>query len=257
MTHDIIVIGASAGGVAACKQLVRGLPPELAAAVFLVHHIPSSAPSHLPEILAYAGTLPVQHGVDGEPIRRGRISVAPPDCHLLLEATHLRLTQGPKENRLRPAIDPLFRSAAYAFGPRVIGVILSGALDDGTAGLWTIKDRGGLALVQHPDEAQHASMPLSALRHVEIDYCVPTAELAPLLVELTHQPVVATKEESMSTELEIETKIGLQHEGLAAGVLQLGAPSIFTCPECHGVLLHLQHGRLQRFRCHTGHAFSP
>src|SRR5262245_45187073 len=217
MTHDIIVIGASAGGVTACKQLVRGLPLDLAAAVFIVHHIPPYAPSHFPEILAYAGTLPVQHGVDGEPIRRGRIYVAPPDFHLLLGATHLRLTQSPKENRFRPAIDPLFRSAAYAFGPRVTGVILSGALADGTAGLWAIKDRGGLAVVQHPDEAQQASMPLSALQHVEIDYCVPTAELAPLLVELSHQPLVAREEKLMSKELEIETKIGLQQERLAAG----------------------------------------
>jgi two-component system chemotaxis response regulator CheB len=256
-TRDIIVIGASMGGMEVFKQIVYALPRELEAAVFIVWHISPHAPSLLPQILTRAGTLPAQHGVDGEPIQRGHIYVAPPDYHLMLEATHLRLTHSPKENRFRPAIDPLFRSAAYAFGPRVIGVILSGALDDGTAGLWAIKDRGGIAIVQRPEDAQQSSMPLSALQHVEVDYCVPTEEIAPLLVELTRQPLLTQEEGPMAAGLEIETKIGLQQEGLEAGVLELGTPSIFTCPECHGTLLHIQNGKLVRFRCHTGHAFSP
>ena len=233
------------------------MPQDLAAAVFIVCHRSPYAPSRVPEILAKVGPLPVYHGVDGEPIRRGIIYVAPPDYHLMLDPHHLRLTRGPKENRFRPAIDPLFRSAAYAFGPRVIGVILSGALDDGTAGLWAIKDRGGLALVQQPEEAQQPSMPLSALQYVEIDYCVPTAEIAPTLVELTHQPLTAQEEAPTALALEIETKIGFHQQGLKAGVLQLGAPSVFTCPDCHGSLLQITNGRLLRFRCHTGHAFSP
>src|SRR5215831_10539902 len=162
--RDIIVIGASTGGLEAFKQIVRALPQDLAAAVFIVWHISPEAPSILPGILTRAGKLPAHHGVDGEPIRHGRIYIAPPDYHLMLEATHLRLTHSPKENRFRPAVDPLFRSAAYAFGPRVIGVVLSGALDDGTAGLWAVKDRGGLAVVQDPQDACIASMPQSALR---------------------------------------------------------------------------------------------
>ncbi len=236
---------------------MHGLPKDLEAAVFIVWHISPHAPSLLPNILTRAGALPAQHAVDGEPIQHGRIYTAPPDYHLMLEATHLRLTHSPKENRFRPAIDPLFRSAAYAFGSRVIGVILSGALDDGTAGLWAVKDRGGVAVVQRPGDAQQSSMPLSALQHVEIDHCVPTNEIAPLLVQLTNQPLEAKEEGPMAEGIEIETKIGLQQEGLAAGVLELGSPSIFTCPECHGALLQIRNGNLVRFRCHTGHAFSP
>jgi len=257
LTRDIIVIGASMGGLDVFKQIVRGLPQDLEASVFLVWHVSPHAPSLLPQILTRAGALPAQHAVDREPIQHGRIYIAPPDYHLLLESTHMRLTHSPKENRFRPALDPLFRSAAYAFGPRVIGVILSGALDDGTAGLWAIKDRGGLALVQRPEEAQQSSMPLSALQHVEIDHCVPTAEIAPLLVKLSRQPLPTQEEGPMSAGLAIETQIGLQQEGLEAGVLQLGTPSVFTCPDCHGTLLRIRNGTLVRFRCHTGHAFSP
>lgn len=254
--HDIIVMGASVGGMEAFKNLVRHFPPDLAAAVFIVWHISPITRSILPTILSKAGKLPARHGVDGEPIRHGRIYVAPPDHHLMLEADHVRLTRAPKENRFRPALDPLFRSAAYAFGPRVVGVMLTGALDDGTAGLWAIKDRGGIAIVQEPTEAQDPSMPRSALQHVRVDYCLPIAEIAQTLVRLTKESVSEEKDYPISTELEIETQIGMQNKGLQMGVMKLGECSAFTCPECHGALLQITNGSLTRFRCHTGHAFS-
>lgn len=154
----------------------------------------------------------------------------------------------------RPAIDPLFRSAAYAYGPRVVGVVLTGDLDDGTAGLWAIKDRGGVAIVQDPAEALYPSMPSSARSNVAVDYCLRLDEIAETLVALSAQP--ATGGAAVSDKLGIETRIALEDNALEAGVLTLGDPSLFTCPECHGLLLQIQDGQITRFRCHTGHAFS-
>src|SRR5512145_2382737 len=171
--HDIIVIGASAGGVSALMKLVGALPPSLPAAIFIVLHISRQEPSALPEILARSGPLPVSHAIDGTPILRGHVYVAPPDRHLLIERGHVRLAYTAKENRQRPGIDPLFRSAALAYGPQVIGVILTGMLDDGTAGLLEVKRHGGVAIVQDPNDSYYSGMPRSAIAHVEIDYCLP------------------------------------------------------------------------------------
>lgn len=148
--HDIIVIGASAGGVEACSALVRALPPDLPAAVFVVLHIAATTPSLLPTILGHAGALPAQHPATGTPIEHGQIYVAPPDHHLLVERGHVHVLRGPKENSFRPAIDATLRTAAQAYGPRVVGVVLTGMLDDGTAGLRAVKRRVGVALVQAP-----------------------------------------------------------------------------------------------------------
>jgi two-component system chemotaxis response regulator CheB len=200
--------------------------------------------------------LKASHAVNGEEIKPGQIYVAPPDHHLLVEARHIRLTRGPKENRFRPAIDPLFRSAAQVFGARVIGVVLSGALDDGTAGLWAVKDCGGIAVVQDPSEAQQPSMPESALNNVAVDYCKPISEIAQLLVTLSREPVGQKGGTAVSNEMDIETKIALEDDAAKLDVSQLGELSEFTCPECHGVLVRIKDGRLERFRCHTGHAFS-
>ena len=187
--RDIIVMGASAGGLPALNGIIKQLPHDLNAAVFIVWHVSPHSRSMLPEILSRAGKLEVKHPADGESIQPGKIYVARPDRHLLLEAGRVRLTKGPKENRFRPAVDPLFRSAAYAYGARVVGVVLTGALDDGTAGLWAIKDRGGIAVVQDPAEAEQPSMPSSALNNVQVDYCLPISEIPPLMVTLTQQSV--------------------------------------------------------------------
>lgn len=256
--RDIIVIGASAGGFAALKELVAGLPKDLAAAVFVVWHLPADAYGVLPSVLEKEGTLPAAHGVDGEEIKTGRIYVAPPDHHLLVEENRVLVTKGPKENRFRPAVDTLFRSAAYAYGVRVIGVILSGALDDGTAGLWTIKHRGGMAVVQEPSDAEHSSMPESALRQVDVDYAVPVAEMAALLTRLTGEQPLEAREISMeeNKKTEIEIRVAAEDSAFELGVMKLGEISPFTCPDCHGVLIKIKDGNIVRFRCHTGHAFS-
>src|SRR5918995_2245196 len=253
--RDIIVMGASAGGLSAFNRIIKQLPEDSNATVFIVWHVSPYSTSILPEILNRAGKLKSKHPKDGEPIELGKIYIAPPDHHLLLESGRIRLTKGPKENRFRPAIDPLFRSAAYAYGSRVVGVVLSGALDDGTAGLWAIKDRGGIAVVQDPAEAEQPSMPSSALNNVQVDYCLPISEIPPLLVTLTQQ-TAEEGEPPVSKQLEIETKIALGGDSAELDVTQLGKMSEFTCPDCHGSLTKINNGRLQRFRCHTGHSFS-
>jgi two-component system, chemotaxis family, protein-glutamate methylesterase/glutaminase len=256
-TRNIIVIGASAGGFTALKELIKGLPADLQASIFVVWHMPPDVTGILPQVLTRLGRLPAAQAVDGEPIKPNRIYVARPDHHLLVEDSHVRVTKGPKENRFRPAVDPLFRSAAYAHGRRVIGVILSGALDDGTSGLWMIKRRGGAAVVQDPADAEFPSMPGNALREVEVDYKVPISEMADLLVRLTQEQVAESSkgfmEEDKLTEFEIRTAA---EDKATMAIKDFGAPTPFTCPECHGVLFRLKDGNLPRFRCHTGHAFS-
>jgi two-component system, chemotaxis family, protein-glutamate methylesterase/glutaminase len=256
--RNIVVIGASAGGFEALKRLIADLPSDFNAAVFIVWHIAPNAMGMLPLALNKLKTLPAAHAIDKEPIRTGRIYVAPPDHHLVLEDGHIRVTRGPKENRFRPAIDPLFRSAALAYGQRVIGIILSGALDDGTAGLWTIKHYGGTAIVQEPDEAEVASMPEHALRAVQVDYRKPVADMAPLLVQLCNEETLEKEGvmENNRSKTQTEVNIALLETQEIQQLLALGEPSPYTCPECHGVLLSLREGGRLRFRCHTGHAFS-
>ena len=255
-TKDIIVVGASAGGIEALRTIAGGLPQDLTASVFVVLHASPDSPGVLAEILARAGALPASNAVDGERIQPGRIYVAPPDRHLIIEPNRVRLTRGPKENRFRPAVDPLFRSAAQVYGPRVIGVILTGNLDDGTAGLWAVKRLGGTAIVQDPEEALAPSMPRSALRQVKVDYCLPVAEIAPVLARLTTAPPDEEGVYEVPDEMEIEVRIAKEDTALDAGVLKLGEPSNYSCPECHGVLLQLLEEKRIRFRCHTGHAYS-
>ncbi len=187
--RDIIVMGASAGGLSAFNRIIKQLPEQLNAAVFIVWHLSPYSTSMLPEILNRAGKLKAKHPADGESIEMGKILCSPAGSSSVARIGRIRLTKGPKENRFRPAIDPLFRSAAYAYGSRVVGVVLSGALDDGTAGLWAIKDRGGIAVVQDPAEAEQSSMPASALANVQVDHCLAVSEIPPLLVALTQQAV--------------------------------------------------------------------
>jgi two-component system chemotaxis response regulator CheB len=254
--RDIVVVGASAGGVEALKALVSQLPSSFPAAVFIVLHVPPHSTSRLHVILSGVSRIPVKAAKDGAVIEPGHIYVAVPDHHLALGNEVMRVTRGPKENRTRPAADVLFRSAAYAYGPRVIGVVLSGALDDGTAGLWEIKDRGGMAMVQSPQDAMHASMPENALTHVAVDYSVPASELGALIAGLVGEDVVTSKTDPPAESMATETGIALGNDALYASSLELGKPAPLACPECHGAMVEIEEGSIRRYRCHTGHAYS-
>ncbi len=256
---DIVVIGASAGGLEALRELVGRLPKNLPASIFVVWHTAPSVKSILPSALMRNCPIPAQFASDREAIERGKIYVAPPDHHMLLEHGYVRITKGPKENRFRPAVDPLFRSAAYVYGSRVIGIVLSGGLDDGTAGLWTIKLRGGTAIVQEPGEALVESMPLNALNSVDVDHRAPVAEIASLLIRLTGEDAPQAPELPMEEKRKTQKEIRIAEESsaLEKWILSEGSTlTPFTCPECNGVLAEIREGRILRFRCHTGHAFS-
>lgn len=254
--HDIIVVGTSAGGVEALQTLVHALPANIPAAIFVVVHIPAESRSLLPKILSRAGPLPASHPKDGTEIEHRCIYIAPPDQHLLVEKGVVRVVRGPKENRCRPAIDPLFRSAALAYGPRVVGVVLTGGLDDGTAGLLAIKRQGGIAVVQDPQEALYPSMPQNAMDHVQVDYCLPLTAIGPLLTRLTSETVEGGRARQAPLELEKEVRNAAMETNPLNSNEQVGKPSAFSCPECGGVLWELEDGSLLRFRCRVGHAFS-
>ena len=258
MEEPVVVLGASAGGIEALSTIVAGLPEDLGAAVFVVLHIPAHAPSRLHEILAPRSRLPVAAARDGEPVRPGRIVVAVADRHLMLDEGAVRLTRGPKESRVRPSIDVLFRSAAAAYGRRAVGVVLSGTLDDGTAGLWAIKDRGGAALVQSPETSGHPWMPESAIRYVDVDAVVAIDDMAAEIVARvrTAAALPIGEEAPMPERMKVENLIAREGNGMRAGSLELGDKTAYTCPECHGALVEIKEGRLVRFRCHTGHAFT-
>lgn len=256
MQKDIIVIGASAGGFEALKKIVAGLPPDFSASIFIVWHMSPDVRGILPQVLNRVNTIAAANAYNNEEIKPRRIYVAPPDRHMLIEDGKILITHGPKENRFRPAVDPLFRSAAYAFGNRVIGIILSGALDDGTAGLWTVKHYGGTAIVQDPMDAEVPSMPESAMRQVKIDHCVGISELPQLLVRLSKEPVTENVDVMKDEQTKKEIEIAAEERALEKGILQFGQLSPYTCPECHGVLSRLQNGNIVRYRCHTGHAYS-
>jgi two-component system chemotaxis response regulator CheB len=255
-TRDIVVIGASAGGVEALSGLVAGLPADLRAALFIVLHLSPHDESQLPEILSRAGALRAAKAQDGDEIAYGRILIAPPDRHLLLTPERVRVVCGPQENNFRPAIDPLFRSAALAFGSRVIGVVLTGALDDGVSGLVAIKRMGGLAAVQDPATAVVPSMPHAAMTYVDADACLPVAALASKLVTLTKTEAPMPKTPHGATDLEREVKIA----GLDLSVIdhdqERGTLVAMTCPECHGPLWEIAEDGPLRYRCRVGHAYT-
>jgi len=252
----IIVIGGSSGGFEAFKTIIKNLPPNFQPPVFIVWHMSPDVLGVLPTVLDKLNVIPAAHAYDGEPIVPHRIYVAPPDHHMLIEDGRIRITHGPKENRFRPAIDPLFRSAAYVYGHRVIGIILSGALDDGTAGLWRVKWSEGVAIVQDPADAEVPSMPQNAMREVEVDYCVPVSDMAALLTKLSGEILNSNPQVMKDEKTKIEIDIAAENDAFKKGSLFIGELSALTCPECHGVLSRVRDGNLLRFRCHTGHAFS-
>ena len=254
--RNIVVIGASAGGIDALRSLFSRLPADLSASYFVVLHLSPQYPSHLDHVLQSVTPMPVAFASDGQRIMPNCVYVATPDRHLMVERDTIRVTRGPRESRSRPAVDVLFRSASLAFGQRVIGVVLSGSLDDGTAGLWQIKDRGGLAFVQDPEEAQHRSMPDNAMEYVDVDFVGTIEALVEKIAQEAGkelpQPVVEPPGPGQRT----ENLIALGENGMDVGVTKLGTPSKYTCPECGGNLAQIEEGPIVRFRCHTGHAYS-
>ena len=238
--RDIIVIGASAGGIEALRVLLSSLPIDLPASVFIVLPSSEDSPELLPEVLNRSSRSPVLYAVHNMPIFPSRVYVAPSGAsHLTVDRGSVRLTPGPRENRHRPSIDALFRSASIAYGPRVVGVVLTGHLDDGSAGLADVKRRGGVAIVQTPEEATASSMPRNAIENTSVDHILPLAEIGPKLAELANQ--------ELPERLKLVPNVtGLQETG-----------SAYSCPECGGVLREIREGEMTRFECRVGHVYSP
>ena len=267
VTRDLVVIGGSAGALPALQQIFRALPKDFPAAVLIVVHQAQSQPGKLPEVLG--GPLPARHARDGEPIEIGRVYVAPPDQHLMVEpAGRIRLSRGPKQNRFRPAIDPLFRTAARVYGQQVVGVILSGLLDDGTFGLMQVKRFGGVGVCQDPRDADAPDMPASAIRHARPDHILKASEIAPLLDRLVREPLRGAAHgggPSMSERSTPTSSVGIPSDAgdiadrgdnaLTTGSIT-GPPSALTCPDCGGALWERNEEGLLFYRCHVGHSYT-
>lgn len=252
--RDIIVIGGSSGATGPLKEILGRLPADLPAAVFVVLHISPQGIGFLSTVMSASGRLPVVQAKSGMVIKNGHIYLAAPDHHLLLFESHMMLGRGPRENMVRPAIDPLFRSAALQYGPRVIGVVLSGLLSDGAAGLTAIKQCGGMALVQDPTDAVADEMPLRALEATTVDLCVPGARIGDVLSDLVHEQPGSRLPAPPEIRLEVEIAAGerIGSDSLA----NIADPAPLTCPGCGGVLSELKMGHPLRFRCQVGHAYS-
>lgn len=256
--RNIVCIGGSFGALDAIQRVVRKLPADLPAAVFIVRHAALESAGLLAPILQPTSALPVGEALDGAPIQSGRIYIGPPGRHLLLERDKIKLAIGPKENWARPAIDPLFRTAAQFHGPRTIGIILSGKLDDGVAGLWALKRRGGFVVVQSPHDAIAREMPEHALAAVEVDAIANADEIGTSLLEWCQRPSGHSSARLLETSLEAENSYFSPETSRAAGrtaVEEIGIPSGLVCPDCGGQLWRAKEGPL-RYRCHVGHAQS-
>jgi two-component system chemotaxis response regulator CheB len=252
--RDIIAIGGSAGSTDPLKQLLAGLPADFPASLFVTTHIPSTHHSYLPEVLGSHSKLPVREAVDGQPIERGHVYLPASDRHLLLVDHTLRLGLGPRENMSRPSIDPMFRSAALAYGSRTVGVILSGMLNDGASGLYAIKQVDGTAVVQHPLDCRAADMPRAALEATDVDYVAPAAELSTLLIDIADLDAAPRRPPPEELEIEVEIAAGRR---LGPDLLRrLADPAPITCPDCGGVLSEVRGQRPLRYRCQIGHAYS-
>lgn len=251
---DIVAIGGSTGSGAVLKRIVGGLAADLPASIFVSTHMPAQGAGFLADMLAGSGPLPAAQAVDGQPIKRGRIYVAAPDRHLLLLGDTIRLAPGPRENMARPAVDPMFRSAALSFGARVVGVVLTGMLDDGASGLAAIKARGGTAVVQHPLDAEADQMPLAALQATEVDHVAVAGDVASTLAAIIQEKAgpspPATDELRLEVEIAAGARLGSRH------LRALADPSALSCPDCQGVLSEIRGSHPLRFRCQIGHGFT-
>lgn len=252
--RDVLVIGGSAGATQPLKQILGRLPADLPAAVFVVLHIPAQGIGILSTVVSSAGRLPVRQAENGMKIEPGQIYLAAPDNHLLLSGDHIFLGRGPRENMVRPAIDALFRSAALYHGPRVIGVLLSGLLSDGAAGLNAIKRCGGMAVVQDPSEAISDEMPRRAMEATTVDLCIPGAAMGDVLTELVREPAGAAL--PIPPEIRLEVEIAAGERIGSDKLISVGDPVALTCPACGGVLSEVKDARPMRFRCQVGHGFT-
>jgi two-component system chemotaxis response regulator CheB len=251
--RDIVVIGGSSGGIEAVRTILAELPADLGASIFIVIHTAPASPGVLDRILGRVSLLPVGYAVNREPIRPRRVSIAPVDHHLILERDHVRTTRGPRENRFRPAVDPLFRTAAVAHRHRVIAIVLSGGQDDGAVGIGLVKQHGGIAIVQDPQEAVAPAMPLAAIRHVSADYVLGADEIAGVLRQLVAEPVPDVEIAMDEEETRDIAEIGGH---MIHGAELAGSPAPLTCPECGGALWQFQDGEVLQFQCHVGHRYS-
>jgi two-component system chemotaxis response regulator CheB len=252
--RDILAIGTSAGGFNALRLLANRFPPDLPATVLVVIHLPVGIKSNLDALLTQAGPLPASFARDGEAIERGRIYIGLPGCHLLVDGDHLRLGRGPRENHSRPAIDPLFRSAAVCCGHRTIGVVLTGTLGDGASGLQALKQCGGLTVVQDPADAAFAEMPATALRLAKPDHVADLRAMPALLAELVKRP--AGRPVQASERLAYEVDIARNGHSSMSTMDRIGRRSVMSCPDCNGVLWEIDENDVIRFRCHTGHTYT-
>jgi two-component system, chemotaxis family, protein-glutamate methylesterase/glutaminase len=253
--RDIVVIGGSAGGLEALDSLIGQLPADIPAAIFIIQHMaPQNTGLALVGRLSRHRALDAALATNGQKFQTGKIYIGPADHHLLVKKDRLLVTKGARENRYRPGIDPLFRSAAATHGPRVIGVLLTGMLDDGTAGLIAVKKCGGVAVVQDPKDATYPDMPQSALNNLEVDHCVPISEMGGLIAKLVKQR--PSKRPPIPPSIRTEALIAERVLSDVAQVNGLGKQVPYNCPDCGGVLWELDYPDLQRYRCHAGHSFT-
>lgn len=252
--RDILAIGTSAGGVEALTFLAKRLPHQLPASVLVTIHVPSQVRSELDAVLGRAGPLPAQFAGDGDVLKKGRIYIAPPNRHLIVDGLRLALGEGARENNARPAIDPMLRSAAVCCGARTVGVVLTGTLGDGASGLWAVKRAGGISVVQDPEDAAFSEMPLTALNRAQPDHVVRLSEMPALLNSLVHKP--AGEAYPVPASLKFELEIARGGHSTMDEMDGIGRRSVLACPDCGGVMWEIDEGEVSRFRCHVGHAYA-